>query len=418
MGKVFQTLRSMRFGILLLCLIAACSVAGTLIPQDREIAWYAQNYPSLHGTILTLQLNRVFDSWYFKTLLVLLCLNLSLCSLVRIRGVVRAAKSETARAAEMKDAVLLTPEGVEKLRARLEEMRCRREDLGGASVYRKNLLGHYGTFITHLSILLTVVFGALALYTPTVTDQSCMPGESIFLPDGTEIHVLDFRITDETGRLDYQSRVQITLPDGRRSGEAELRVNHPFSFGPCKLFQQTFGTAGSVTVTNLENGGTDNFLLTEQAFLSADGVNGILYEMLYPDFLRDPSGNVTLITITEGSYPNPIYRFEVIADGDFTPTLAEPGEVLELKGLRFAFNKPVEYPGLRIKHVSTVFNALLIASFTMMIAGLCITFFFEPVLVRTDAEGYAVGGPKPERMRIELGEEFRAYERKNEEETT
>jgi cytochrome c biogenesis protein len=176
MGKVFQTLRSMRFGILLLCLIAACSVAGTLIPQDREIAWYAQNYPSLHGTILTLQLNRVFDSWYFKTLLVLLCLNLSLCSLVRIRGVVRAAKSETARAAEMKDAVLLTPEGVEKLRARLEEMRCRREDLGGASVYRKNRLGHYGTFITHLSILLTVVFGALALYTPTVTDQSCMPG--------------------------------------------------------------------------------------------------------------------------------------------------------------------------------------------------------------------------------------------------
>ena len=369
MGKVFQTLRSMRFGIVLLCLIAACSVAGTLIPQDREIAWYAQNYPSLHGTILTLQLNRVFDSWYFKTLLVLLCLNLSLCSLVRIRGVVRAAKSETARAAEMKDAVLLTPEGVEKLRARLEEMRCRREDLGGTSVYRKNRLGHYGTFITHLSILLTVVFGALALYTPTVTDQSCMPGESIFLPDGTEIHVLDFRITDETGRLDYQSRVQITLPDGRRSGEAELRVNHPFSFGPCKLFQQTFGTAGSVTVTNLENGGTDRFLLTEQAFLSADGVNGILYEMLYPDFLRDPSGNVTLITITEGSYPNPIYRFEVIADGD-------------------------------------------------MIAGLCITFFFDPVLVRTDAEGYAVGGPKPERMRIELGEEFRAYERKNEEETT
>jgi hypothetical protein len=128
---------------------------------------------------------------------------------------------------------------------------------------------------------------------------------------------------------------------------------------------------------------------------------GDLYEMLYPDFLRDPSGNVTLITITEGSYPNPIYRFEVIADGDFAPTLAEPGEELELKGLRFAFNKPVEYPGLRIKHVSTVFNALLIASFTMMIAGLCITFFFEPVLVRTDAEGYAVGGPKPERMRID-----------------
>ena len=418
MKKVFQYLRSMRFGILLLCLIAACSVAGTVIPQGREIAWYAQNYPSVHPTILMLRLNRVFESWYFVTLLVLLCLNLSLCSLLRIRAVVRASHGETERAAAMPDTVLLNPEGVEKLRAWLENRHCRREELDGAVVYRRNGIGRYGTFLIHLSILLTLVFGALALYTPTVTDQSCMPGESIFLEDGTEIHVLDFHITDETGRLDYRSHVQVTLPDGRRSEEAELSVNHPFSFGAYKLFQQSFGTAGSVTVTNLETGGTDDFLLTEQAYLSADGITGIFYETLYPDFIRDPSGNVTFITITEGSYPNPIYQFEVISDGEFTPTLAVPGDELEITGLRFTFNKPVEYPGIRIKHVSRLFNALLIASFMLMIAGLTLAFFFEPVLVKTDAEGYAVGGPKPEHMRIELGEEFREYERSTKEETT
>ena len=418
MKKVFQYLRSMRFGILLLCLIAACSVAGTVIPQGREIAWYAQNYPSAHPTILMLRLNRVFESWYFVTLLVLLCLNLSLCSLLRIRAVVRASHGETERAAAMPDTVLLNPEGVEKLRAWLEDRHCRREELDGAVVYRRNGIGRYGTFLIHLSILLTLVFGALALYTPTVTDQSCMPGESIFLEDGTEIHVLDFHIADETGRLDYRSHVQVTLPDGRRSEEAELSVNHPFSFGAYKLFQQSFGTAGSVTVTNLETGGTDDFLLTEQAYLSADGITGIFYETLYPDFIRDPSGNVTFITITEGSYPNPIYQFEVISDREFTPMLAVPGDELELKGLRFTFNSPVEYPGIRIKHVSRLFNALLIASFLLMIAGLTLAFFFDPVLVKTDAEGYAVGGPKPEHMRIELGEEFREYERNTKEETT
>ena len=418
MKKVFQYLRSMRFGILLLCLIAACSVAGTVIPQGREIAWYAQNYPSTHPAILMLRLNHVFESWYFVTLLVLLCLNLSLCSLLRIRAVVRASHGETERAAAMPDTVLLNPEGVEKLRAWLEDRHCRSEELDGAVVYRRNGIGRYGTFLIHLSILLTLVFGALALYTPTVTDQSCMPGESIFLEDGTEIHVLDFHIADETGRLDYRSHVQVTLPDGRRSEEAELSVNHPFSFGAYKLFQQSFGTAGSVTVTNLETGGTDDFLLTEQAYLSADGITGIFYETLYPDFIRDPSGNVTFITITEGSYPNPIYQFEVISDGEFTPTLAVPGDELEITGLRFTFNKPVEYPGIRIKHVSRLFNALLIASFMLMIAGLTLAFFFEPVLVKTDAEGYAVGGPKPEHMRIELGEEFREYERSTKEETT
>lgn len=418
MKKVFRYMRSMRFGILLLCLIAACSVAGTVIPQGREIAWYAQNYPSAHPVILTLRLNRVFESGYFITLLVLLCLNLSLCSLLRIRTVVHTSRGEAERAAAMPDTVLLRPKGVEKLRAWLEDRHCRSEELDGAVVYYKNGIGRYGTFLLHLSILLTLVFGALALYTPTVTDQSCMPGESILLEDGTEIHVLDFHITDETGRLDYRSHVQVTLPDGRRSEEAELSVNHPFSFGAYKLFQQSFGTAGSVTVTNLETGGTDDFLLTEQAYLSADGITGIFYETLYPDFIRDPSGNVTFITITEGSYPNPIYQFEVISDREFTPMLAVPGDELELTGLRFTFNSPVEYPGIRIKHVSRLFNALLIASFMLMIAGLTLAFFFEPVLVKTDAEGYAVGGSKPEHMRIELGEEFREYERSTKEEPT
>ena len=410
MKKVLNFLRSMRFGLLLLGLIGLCSVAGTVIPQGREIAWYAQTYRSFHGVILLLGLNRVFESWYFILLLALLCLNLSLCSLVRIRSVVRAAKGEMARAARTPDTVLLTPAGVEKLRDYLSQLHCKREEHDGAIVWRKNSFGRYGSFLTHLSILLTVIFGALALYTPKVVDRECMPGQSIFMEDGTEIHVHDFRIADDTGRLDYTSHVQVSLPNGRRSEVAELKVNHPFSFGPWKLFQQTFGTAGSVTVTDLETGGSDDFLLTGQSYLSADGVSGILYDTLYPDFIRDPSGEVTLITITEGRYPHPIYQVETFSDGVFTPVLAEPGEELTVMGLRFRFNDPVEYPGIRVKHVSCLLNGLLVASFALMVAGLCITFFCEPVLVKTDEEGYAVLGPKPESMRIELGEELREYE--------
>jgi len=410
MKKVFNFLRSMRFGIILLVLIAACSIIGTVIPQGREISWYAQTYRSFHGYILLLRLNRIFESWYFITLLVLLCLNLSLCSILRIRTVVKAAKGETERAAKTPDTVHLTPAGTEKLREYLTDMRCKAESVGEAVVWRKHSFGRYGTFITHLSILLTVIFGALALYTPTVTDRDCMPGESIFMDDGTEIHVHDFRMADETGRLDYQSHVQITLPNGKRSEIAELKVNHPFSFGPWKLFQQTFGTAGSVTVTDLENGGSDDFLLTDQSYLSADGKSGILYDTLYPDFIRDPSGEVTLITITQGSYPHPIYQAETFSDGVFTPVLAEPGDELTVNNLHFRFNAPVDYPGIRVKHVSRLWNGALVAAFTLMIVGLYITFFYEPVLVKTDAEGYAVLGPKPERMRIELGEELKEYE--------
>ena len=37
-----------------------------------------------------------------------------------------------------------------------------------------------------------------------------------------------------------------------------------------------------------------------------------------------------------------------------------------------------------------------------MTVGLYITFFLQPVLVKVDDEGYAVGGPKPEGMRLSL----------------
>ena len=93
---------------------------------------------------------------------------------------------------------------------------------------------------------------------------------------------------------------------------------------------------------------------------------------------------------------------ETFSDGVFTPVLAEPGDELTVMGLRFRFNDPVEYPGIRVKHVSRLVNGLLVASFTLMILGLFLTFFCEPVLVKTDAQGYAVGGPRPERMRIDL----------------
>ena len=65
--------------------------------------------------------------------------------------------------------------------------------------------------------------------------------------------------------------------------------------------------------------------------------------------------------------------------------------------------------------MSRLVNGLLAAAFTLMIAVLYITFFYEPVLVKTDGEGYAVLGPKPERMRVELGEELKEFEMRSQE---
>lgn len=392
----------MRFGILLLVLIAICSVIGSVIPQGKEIAWYAQTYRGAHGAILLLGLHHIFSSWYFVALLILLCFNLTLCSLTRVGALARSGKGAAEAAARLPNEARLTERGIESLHMYLECHHCRSERVGNAVIYHKNGIGRYGTFLTHLSILLTVVFGAAALYLPTVTDQTCLPGETLTMPDNTVIAVDRFSIEDGSGRLDYASTLRVTLPDGRESEATRVSVNHPMSFGAYKIYQQTYGTAGSVTVMNLESGGTDDFTLTEAGFLSADGRNGLWYEALYPGYLKDPSGNVTLITNTTGSYPDPVYQVQVASDGVYTPTLAFPGDSVRTGGIEFTFNTPVEYPGLRIKKTPTAVNALLIAAFALMTVGLYITFFLQPVLVKLDADGYAVGGLRPEGMRVEL----------------
>ena len=403
----------MRFGIILLVLVMLCSLAGSLIDQGNTVAFYAETFKSFHGAILLLGLNNIFNSWYFILIIVLLCVNLTMCSLTRIKSIVRQKRREVELAEKLHAAVLMTPEGMDELQKYLRRMHCVEEKRGDFCIFHKNSFGRYGTFITHLAILLTVVFGAATLYLPKTTDKSCLPGESISMEDGTQIGVDSFSILNAEGNLDYASVLHVELPDGRESEPTRISVNHPMSFGNYKIYQQTYGTAGSLTVRNTATGGEDIFTLTEETFLSVDAVNGLWYEAIYPGYLRDADGNYTLITSTAGRYEDPVYQVLVAADGEYTPVLAFPGETLTVGELDYTFNSPVEYPGLRIKYTPKAVNVLLIFSFVLMTLGLYITFFKAPVLVKTDGEGYGVAGPKGAEVLTELRLRFHGYEREN-----
>lgn len=400
--RLMKFLRSMTFGMILLGLILLCSFPGSVIAQGNTPDWYVQTYPDWHGVILKLGLDDVFGSWFFITLLALLCLNLTLCSLIRIRNVVKASKKAAASAAERKTKVFLTAEGTSQLRQLLEERHYKKEVFGETTVYSKNSIGWYGSFVTHLAILLTVLFGAAALYLPKVTDQTCFPGESLPMEDGTSIAVESFQIENGEGKLDYASVIEIRLPDGRTSGQQRISVNYPLSFGGYKVYQQTYGTAGAVTVRNTETGGEDRFLLNEMCFLSLDSINGIWFEALYPGYIRDESGNFTLITQTSGSYEDPVYQVLLASEGVYTPVMVFPGETLSVGGVEFTFEDPVEYPGLRIKRTPEAVNVMLFSAFGLMILGLWFCFFQTPAIVAVREEGYTVAGPKPLGLILEL----------------
>lgn len=402
MKKVIAFLRSMKFGMILLVLVIACSFAGSMIVQQRAPMEYVNRYGAdAAQLILALGLNDVFSAPYFIVLMAALCLNLILCSLVRLPRVLGAKAALLARAETAKADTPLEHAQAEKLQAYFEKRRFLKRQSGGRIIYFKNSAGFYGSFITHLSFLLILVVGATAVITADVRDQTVMPGETLTLEDGVSITVDRFQIEDETGTLDYAS--ELTVTDGSKSVSREIRVNEPLSFEGYKIYQQTYGTAGAVRIENHLSGVSEDMLLEEACFLTLDGVNGMFYQALYPGYVVDEDGSVTLITSTSGAYTDPAYDVLSIAGGATTPVLAFPGETLTIGDVSFTLLDPVSYPGLRIKHMSTAILGLLYATFVLMIAGLYLCFFAVPMAVAVEKDGYVILSPKAQTgLMIEL----------------
>lgn len=487
MKKVLRVLLSMRFANTLLALTALLCGLSSLLPQGRELPFYAENYPRAYVLIYRTHFYDVFGSWYFRLLMGLLCLSMVLCTGRMLLRCVRSLRRSLEQDAALPNAESLAPGQLEELRRWAASARCREEKVGESYVFRKNRLGYWGLPLLHLSILLTVLFGLFALALPKVTDLDCRAGESIRLEDGTQIAVESFRMQDESGRLDYASRIRITLPDGRESPVQEIKVNYPMSFGSVKVFQWTYGVSGSVVASvqsytvayveeeledeetaralgeellKLENVESVEFVsrrqayeemiqkdpsltdmidetafrhrfilhlrdearteetcaaaeaipgianaafrtfdgfrqridLNEPAFLSADGRNGLMFHGLYEGY-------------KEGNEEESLafYRVQVISGGIAMPAVdVLPGESVSVDGWDYVFQDPW-VTGLRVKQLPFPYaGSLLEGAFVLMLIGLFLCFFLQPVLVKADEKGYTVAGPRPEKIRLEL----------------
>ncbi len=391
MKQLFPFLRSMRFGMILLVLVMLCSLAGSLVPQGEQAMTYVRAYgASAANVLITVGITDIFHTWYFCLLEVLLCGNLILCSLVRFPAARRLfpALKEQAKSAE--PVILLEPGQAEQAETFLRRNHFRRD----GNLWFKGAAGAYGSFGVHLSILIILVFGSLVLMTPRIQDETVMPEQTLTLEDGTAITCLSFHIEDETGKLDYASRLRVTSPDGKSVVEQEIRVNEPLRFGGYKVYQQTYGTAGRVRIRNGANGAEETLYLTEPCFLSIDGRNGIFFRALYPGYLEEEDGSYTLITSTSMGYADPVYDVQSVTDGNAAAVLAFPEETIQIGDVFFTFLLPAEYPGLRIKHVSPVLYGGLYFGFGLMVASLYLCFFLAPVCVRVEEEGFVLCSPK------------------------
>lgn len=399
MKKILNGIRSMKFGIILLVLIMAISFFGTVIEQGKAEEFYLANYGAGH-LILALGLDNLYYTPYFLFLGVLLIVNLTLCSLVRFRSIFHAGSKRLAAALKVKQGNNVAGPQLKRLEAYLEKKRYHKKSEDGQTVFYKNQIGHIGSFLVHLSLVLVLLLGALVLYTGKSQVYGIGYDEPVTLEDGTQIRLVDFVVTDEEGNVHYESTLDITTPDGRWITDA-TSVNYPINFAGKKYFQETFGYAVQLRILNTVTGMDDEVHLTEPVFLqTSDSGAGIYYMAAYTDYRQEPDGQLSILSdqIEPGKPAAFLISTMDGTESGMSTGLVEEGTTLEVEDIQFTFEALRPYPGIRIKETSRVLMGCLYVSFGIMIAGLWFCFFQQPVYITTARTGkggfYQISGPR------------------------
>ncbi len=276
--RLWRFSTSVRLAMAVMGAIAAVTLAGTLVDQvppavaaDRTA--YAVWLEAAHGrygvwtgTLERLELFNVFHTLYFKSLLGLLALNISLCTINRWRGVWATVFHVPARRQSMffehahhratLETVLPATVAAEHLKRTLSRARYRvTTDQDQATVALcgdKNRLSRFATFLTHLGIVMVLAGGVVGgMWGFNVARFPVSEGSTRALGLDTGISVrLDHFAADyhpDGTPSDFRSDITI-FDDGKAVKTGSVRVNSPLRYNGVAFHQSFFGQSAVIRV--------------------------------------------------------------------------------------------------------------------------------------------------------------------------
>ncbi|RMG89145.1 MAG: cytochrome c biogenesis protein ResB [Candidatus Dadabacteria bacterium] len=273
--RLFEFFASIKLSVVVLIALAATSVFGTVIQQGKGFGTYAAEYGQGWAKVIwALGLHNMYYSWWFQTLLVLLLVNITFCSLKRLphairlmtykepvfdgkpvaiheRWTTRIKGAEGAAAAEKLEALL---------RRRMRKVFRAERD---GAVYLLGTRGGWarmGVYVTHFSLFLFglgAIVGAQWGFKGFVNIVEGDTVSQIRLRDGGvkdlgfQVRCDDFEVTfytDPQGRptgrpKDYISDLTV-LENGQEVLKKRIEVNAPLIYKDIYFYQSSYGQAG------------------------------------------------------------------------------------------------------------------------------------------------------------------------------
>jgi cytochrome c biogenesis protein len=257
MKSFFNFFSSVKLAIFLLIFITLASILGTLIPQHRSPAEYLDRYGDIANFLIRLEFTKLYQSWWFISLLFLFAVNILVCTLTRLSPKLRKAfqpkfETEKKKLLSLKTtASFKKNQNLEKTKTEVQRIlsskhyRLKEKQEENTSYYlaRRRILGLFGSDIVHLGLLIIIIGGIISGLGGFRTNLKISEGETISVPQADFELRLDKFVTEyhPNGSVrDWKSTLTV-LENGSDVLSKTIEVNHPLSYKGSVFYQSSVG---------------------------------------------------------------------------------------------------------------------------------------------------------------------------------
>jgi cytochrome c biogenesis protein len=265
-NSIWDFFASVKLALITLGLLATTSIIGTIIPQNKPLPWYVQEYGANMAELFKIfNLPNMYGSWWFLALLGLLCTNLIVCSLDRFPGVwgqMKATGLDTpvkrlekmGRKKEWRSSSSLRGTALEldtKL-SRSGWKSSRRNNAGETLLFaQKGAWSRIGVYIVHTSILVIfigAIIGKLYGFKGNVMIPETQQTDKIYTSNGTKTIDLGFTVRCDSFHIElyptgmpkkYKSDLTL-LENGKELFQAPIEVNSPLKYRGITFYQSSY----------------------------------------------------------------------------------------------------------------------------------------------------------------------------------
>ena len=268
--NVFKSIADLRFAIVILLMIAALSIIGTVIEQDQSVEMYKLNYPLTNKVfgflswdiILRFGFDHIYKTWWFIALILLFGVSLLTCTLLQQFPSLKIARRcqffrTTQQFCRLNISTNLQHLSFSQMLFKIKESNYSIFQQKNIIYCYKGLIGRIAPIIVHFSMILTLIgsiIGSVSGFkaqeiipkTETFHIQNVLNnGQFTFIPK-VSVRINDFWITytKQTTITQFYSDLSILNVDGNEVERKTIFVNSPAKYNGIDYYQTDWNLIG------------------------------------------------------------------------------------------------------------------------------------------------------------------------------